>query len=453
MMEVFKMDAQDKTPNNKLKHQRGLRGWSQKKVASSIGTSKDMISRWETGERDTSIYYQEQLCSLFGLNAVELGFLEPLKQEETFAVNEFQPQEVTSMLSAAVLQSILDVIQPLGGHNRTMNHLSRRETIAALFGLVGANAVPLDWWEQLMSSHPSAMKEDEFNYFQQIIEGGWGFLNVGEWDTAERVLESLLSDTIRNAPRQRESAILAAQGLLLRSLIAAHHMKLTTMVPYCKQAVAYAKYADDHTTLCATLNGLAVAFKYNQQEEDAFKTYMEALSYCDDKASSLVRSRVYAGVAAAFARKGRNHEADLYINLAYEYFPVHPEQDPHFLSADHGSYMLAYYQGITYLALNQPQDALKTFESYHERIPTQIVPRRNQLEIINHKGKAAILSNNVEIYIQCLQEGLKGALEIKSQKRLNELLSIFHEDVPRAWSNEASIIHITKQYPLLLEAK
>jgi DNA-binding SARP family transcriptional activator len=357
------------------------------------------------------------------------------------------------LVSQAIAQGIIEVIQQLGGLDYDMNHPSRREMVAALLSLVGAPAFPLEWWQHLAHTHPSAMKEDEFNYFQQIIEGGWGFLNVGEWNTAELVLESLLPDTMRNASRQRESALLAARGLLLRSLIEAHRMKLATMVPLCKQAVAYAKYAGDHTTLCATLNGLAVAFKYNQQQEEAFKTYLEALCYCDDQANPLIRSRVYAGVAAAFAGKGRKHEADLYIHLACELFPIHPELDPHFLSADHGPYMLAYYQGIMYLALNQPQEALKAFESYQETLPVSAVPRRNQLEITNHKGRSAILSNNLEIYAQCLQEGIEGALEIESKKRLNELLGIFQEEMPGAWRDNASITKITEQYPFLVEAK
>jgi tetratricopeptide (TPR) repeat protein len=352
----------------------------------------------------------------------------------------------------AIAQGIMEVIQQWGGHDHDMKHLSRREAITALLSLVGATEFPLEWWEHLAHPRPSAMKEDEFNYFQQILEGGWGFLNVGEWNMAENVLESLLPDTIQNAPKQRESALLAAQGLLLRSLIEAHRMKLATMVPLCKQAVAYAKYAGDHTTLCATLNGLAVAFKYNEQEEEAFKTYIEALCYCGDQAMSLIRSRVYAGVAASFACKSRKQEADLYINLAYEHFPSHPELDPHFLSADHGFYMLAYYKGIMYLALNQPQEALEAFESYQGHITGNSVPRRNQLEITNHKGRAAIWSNKPEVYTQCLREGIEGALEIKSQKRLRELVDIFQKEVPSAWHDDASVVHIIEQYPFLLEA-
>src|SRR5579862_6998179 len=141
------------------------------------------------------------------------------------------------LVSPVIAQSRREVTQPSGGHDDNIKHPSRREAVTALLSLLGATHLPLEWWEQLTYTHPPAMKEDEFNYFQQIIEGGWGFLNVGEWKKAELILEGLLPDTIRNAARQRESAMLAAQGLQLQSLIEAHRMKLTTMVPLCKQAV------------------------------------------------------------------------------------------------------------------------------------------------------------------------------------------------------------------------
>jgi transcriptional regulator with XRE-family HTH domain len=63
--------------NPALCTQRKLRGWSQAKLAELIGASEEMISKWERGKKKTSPFYQEKLCELFGMNAQELGFLEP----------------------------------------------------------------------------------------------------------------------------------------------------------------------------------------------------------------------------------------------------------------------------------------------------------------------------------------------------------------------------------------
>ena len=69
------MESNKKQPNDKLRYQREIRGWSQKKVALSIGTSKDVVSQWECGKQVPSRYYQDQLCKLFEKNAEELGFM------------------------------------------------------------------------------------------------------------------------------------------------------------------------------------------------------------------------------------------------------------------------------------------------------------------------------------------------------------------------------------------
>ena len=74
----------EKKPNNILRRERQLRGWSQQKVAELVGTSEDVVSRWERGERKPSPFYQEKFCVLYGKNAEELGFIQPhLNQPST----------------------------------------------------------------------------------------------------------------------------------------------------------------------------------------------------------------------------------------------------------------------------------------------------------------------------------------------------------------------------------
>ena len=67
----------EKKPNSILRRERQLRGWSQQKVAELVGTSEDVVSRWERDERKPSPFFQEQLCVLYGKSAEELGFIQP----------------------------------------------------------------------------------------------------------------------------------------------------------------------------------------------------------------------------------------------------------------------------------------------------------------------------------------------------------------------------------------
>ncbi len=56
-----------------LRTERELRGWSQAKVAKLLNTTIRSVSRWEQGLAIPSPYYREQLCTLFGKSARQLG--------------------------------------------------------------------------------------------------------------------------------------------------------------------------------------------------------------------------------------------------------------------------------------------------------------------------------------------------------------------------------------------
>lgn len=73
--------------NEKLKYARELRGWSQEELARRVSCLADgmghrgvvldvsTISRWERGRNTPSPFYRQLLCSLFEMNAAELGLL------------------------------------------------------------------------------------------------------------------------------------------------------------------------------------------------------------------------------------------------------------------------------------------------------------------------------------------------------------------------------------------
>lgn len=73
-----------KTPNDRLRHEREARGWSQGDLAERVGTTQKIVSRWERGENAPLPYYRQKLIKLFGKNAAALGFLEQgANHEET----------------------------------------------------------------------------------------------------------------------------------------------------------------------------------------------------------------------------------------------------------------------------------------------------------------------------------------------------------------------------------
>jgi transcriptional regulator with XRE-family HTH domain len=81
----MEMDSESRVPHTELRHQRELRGWSQKRLADAIDTSKEMVSRWERGEQNPGKHYQEKLCELFGKSAQELGFIREPNQPSSLS--------------------------------------------------------------------------------------------------------------------------------------------------------------------------------------------------------------------------------------------------------------------------------------------------------------------------------------------------------------------------------
>ncbi len=77
--------------NQRLKHERVQRGWSQARVAEQIGTDAVNVSRWERGFSSPTPYYREKLCLLFNKSAQELGFLNMNIEDEREREPEREP--------------------------------------------------------------------------------------------------------------------------------------------------------------------------------------------------------------------------------------------------------------------------------------------------------------------------------------------------------------------------
>ncbi|HEU5383632.1 MAG TPA: hypothetical protein VFV38_50170, partial [Ktedonobacteraceae bacterium] len=334
------------------------------------------------------------------------------------------------------------------GNMMASSDLSRRSLLQQLLGLTSLTTAFSQQGNPLapLLSIPTSVRSLDapaLNMLHNLIEACWQLCNVGQMRLVEHVLAAVLPELVERAAFQRQAAQLTAHGLRLKSLLEAHQLRLAQMIPLCLQSVAYAQAANDPDSLSAALNGLAVAYKYNRQFHRSFEAY-EAALLASEQATPLLRSRVSAGAAAAFATRGFKQEALRLIGLAYEQFPEHPEQNPFFYSADNGLFMLIYYEGLVYLALGEPEKALQAFEKSKELA----VPERNRLEMVNHWGRAAILAGDLDLYTFCLEEGVRGAIALQSQKRLDEAIEIFQEQVPRSWQAESSLRQVAEKCAL-----
>src|SRR3954463_3785528 len=88
-----------------LKVERELRGWSQSKVAELVGTTTRTIIRWEQGDVVPYPYYREQLCSVFGKNAQQLGLLPDNPEQDIYEDQDEESMQLEQELPSETSMS------------------------------------------------------------------------------------------------------------------------------------------------------------------------------------------------------------------------------------------------------------------------------------------------------------------------------------------------------------
>lgn len=130
-----------------LKYERELRGWSQAKIAEEIGTTVRTVSRWEHGLAIPYPYFREQLCTLFGKNAVELGLISEEEQEPS---EETQALDTSTAPVAETQQAnIYDPAIPVSlevpnliGRNDMLTRLKQMICTGGNLALTAINGLP-----------------------------------------------------------------------------------------------------------------------------------------------------------------------------------------------------------------------------------------------------------------------------------------------------------------------
>jgi peptide/nickel transport system substrate-binding protein len=73
------MSSEEFVPNDRLHRARSRKGWSQAELAEKVGTSFEMVSRWERGVTVPSPHYRRRLCAVLGQTAEELGLVHDVR--------------------------------------------------------------------------------------------------------------------------------------------------------------------------------------------------------------------------------------------------------------------------------------------------------------------------------------------------------------------------------------
>ena len=159
-----------KKPNDFLRWQRELRGWSLQRVADELeklggGTDSKQVGKWERGVSRPSPFYREKLCILFGNTADRLGFIERSVSESenaslnhTMYVSQAQALNVNGNSSDLVQQQSIVLASQLGDNAMTKFNSSRRGFLEAALASASIASLPYGTQHTLLGADRSLQR-------------------------------------------------------------------------------------------------------------------------------------------------------------------------------------------------------------------------------------------------------------------------------------------------------
>jgi tetratricopeptide (TPR) repeat protein len=340
-------------------------------------------------------------------------------------------------------------------HQTTEYLISRRMALATLATLSTSLLTKMQF-----GSLTTIVIEEFLAESTTSIVACWHLLRGDGLVTVEHALPKflpLLIALIKQYPLYKEKAsYLASQSFLLLSLVALHRLRFSERVEYCKQAVEFAREADDHTLLVTSLTHLGDAFFTNGQSMKMLHIYQQAEYYSRGmEISQFLRSKVLAELAHAYAQQGNDQETFRNIGEARQLFSEERGDTPVFLSTDYGLFQLILFEGLSTLGLGNyeeiQENTLRAHDYYQEATnklkqieqlaQTVIIPERIRVEIVNQRALVNAKAGNLDEFEKYFMEGVNGAKALASEKRRQE--AIANWKAARAqWPHEKKILEL-----------
>ena len=320
--------------------------------------------------------------------------------------------------------------------------ITRREALSTIAGLVG---LPL--FEHLQPPFLLHSKVDDLlAHCATLLTQCWHAMKGNGMVQTEQVLPSMLSLLTslvqQPSPYHTRVAALLSRAHQLASLVALHHNNLASRLQHNHYAVHYAMLSSDADLQIAALMRLAYTYHSHQHPQKALTTYQHAVSLLPT-VSPFLHGRVYVGLASAHAQCGDTQEALHALDLLHNQQATNDIDD--ILYADFGHPLHILYEGITHLALNQPEAAWNALSRIETLQSSVIVPERIRLEIVNHQAQAALILKDQERFTASLIEGITGAQVIGSEKRQQEARDIYRQ-AHTLWSHDTRVQELAELF-------
>jgi transcriptional regulator with XRE-family HTH domain len=509
-------DARKHTmPNKRLANERKKRHWTQSDLASELydlcdeeeldehGTiDVNMVSKWERGLHTPRFFWQRKLCTLFGLDAQALGFVDQGETEGPDRPQEFPLVRNTGSVDLDEGQPLHIILPPHSSHLVTVHvynpatllpgnatgedgmldtrrvhalrqeylheggqAVNRREFTRKAIGIATAafftpdDLLETDFLDRFYRAlkKPSTIDERFLDYLEARTAQYWqdrhgamlassdllGFVI----EHLQRVID-LLEETLLPSVRIRLCCIASGIAQLAGHLL--FDMGNSAQARTFHHLAVIAAQEGGHQALEAVAWGrMSFTWTYSQHATEALSCIQEARRLAARSVNSVVRAylaAVEAEIQATLAQRAVCLEA---LDAAEEVEDrQYPKEEVYWLHFDRSR--LAGYQGICFRRLYHPDDART--QSFLNKAQQALTDALSLLELTRIQRRPTFLIDLASTYAQ--QGDVDGAYEhatqslsilaqTKSQTTVKRLLTLRQELEP--WKDTQSVKNLDQQ--------
>jgi tetratricopeptide (TPR) repeat protein/transcriptional regulator with XRE-family HTH domain len=386
-------------------------------VGLEIGTSKGVVSRWETGERTPSRYYQEQLCKLFGRSAQELGFLDasPDESSSVLSLQEGLPVP-TSSASQARMTTIPERKGDALGFSRRQvlqGMLDAACTTLVLAPYAMLNADAIDRLTAVVTRQMN-IDDDLLDDLHTVTRHHWKLstnLSVEVLSSITGHFQTVIHLLKRSHPTsvaQRLSSLASeAAQIIGKVLFDVHEYELAWS--YYAFALQAAQSAQNRLLYAAGLGRMSLLAIRNDQPQEA----LSLLEYGQTLPLQNHRMRAWHRVIEAEASAHLDN-VDAFTRAMEEAERIARESslEEDLYATGFNLSRLAGYKGSCYLRLNQAEAALNALQQA-DALRTPFYIRRKAV-ILAHMGTAYAKMGEVKEAYDCACQSLTIIAQIGS---------------------------------------
>lgn len=389
-----------------LRAARQQQGWNQQQLADFAGVSLSTVERAERGE-PIRIDNLERLCTCLQKTPEQLGLI------KDYEVNRRQA-------------------------NKTIAGLVSGLFITSSTGRIDVPPLANLWADDLLTIYARGVAACQDLYYNGSPHQVEAILPLYSHQTALLVQQT--------SPLQQAAARLASQAQQLTCELATDREDFGAAQQAGQQAFSYAELAGDANLQVAALISLANLGFHRKLSTVALQAYKHAVSLLSEHVTPLLKGRTYAGIAEVYAMRGQLQEAMRAMGLAYEHYPLKPEDDPAYPYLRASRYSLYVFgDAQSRLFLHQPKEADKALIAMRKETNDPEIEPVTRLDMLYYQADVQIQQGELEPGSAILTEAATLAKDLGSRLYFNKLAVSYHQ-LQTQWPREPLVVALDEVF-------